>query len=303
MLQQHICPLCGSNEFKPYINTKDYFLTQEEFQIIRCCNCGFKLTKPKPEQSKIGDYYKSEEYISHNSNKTNFKTLLYKWARKRAVKYKIDIVKKYSAAVNTKATLLDIGCGTGYFLSQAKKKGLLCYGFEPIDEARIQAQKINPHSLIYDQQQFDLITQQFNVITMWHVLEHLYNLSEDLSKIIKLMQKNGVLIIAVPNPESFDAQYYREFWAAYDVPRHLYHFTKNDINAIAVKYNLCLTEVFPLKFDSYYVSLLSEKYKKSGTLMAFIKAIIIGWKSNKTAAASKSGLGYSSQVYVLKKQN
>jgi 2-polyprenyl-3-methyl-5-hydroxy-6-metoxy-1,4-benzoquinol methylase len=303
MLNLQSCPLCFSTNFDLYIQTQDYFLTQEKFEIVKCKHCGLLLTHPKPLLNNMPAYYQSDEYISHNTRKLNIKTILYKWARKISVSNKIQIIKKFIPDNFTSNKLLDIGCGTGYFLKHAQKNGFECTGYEPIDEARQQAVNANPNISIYSREEFYKYPKQFNVITLWHVLEHLYALTDDLQRIADLLTKNGLLVIAVPNYKSYDAQYYGSYWAAYDVPRHLYHFCENDIVNLARKYGFTHLQTLPMKLDAYYVSMLSEKYKNTPTLKAIYNSLRIGYDSNKKASNKSNNYGYSSQIYVLKKSH
>lgn len=209
--------------------------------------------------------------------------------RSYTLKKKIALLQELTSGKD----LLDIGAGTGHFLAKAKESGFNVLGLEPDEDARRVALSENGIEL-KDLNVLHHLNQKFNAITMWHVLEHVYNLQEDLDKISSLVIQNGVLIIAVPNYTSFDAQYYKEYWAAYDVPRHLYHFSPKSIIPLVESKGLKFEKMLPMKFDSYYVSMLSEKYK-GGSLL---KAMRIGFLSNSKATEGKS----SSQIYIFRKK-
>jgi 2-polyprenyl-3-methyl-5-hydroxy-6-metoxy-1,4-benzoquinol methylase len=202
------------------------------------------------------------------------------------------------------ASILDIGCGTGDFLAAAKNKGWSVVGIEPNENAKnLATKKVNtPHTKVssfyknIEALLKDKGDEKFDVITMWHVLEHVYNLEEYIRNLEKLLKPNGSLLIAVPNYNSFDAKYYGKFWAAYDVPRHLWHFSQKSIAKLFGENNMEVIQTIPMKFDSYYVSLLSEKYKTGSSNP--LKAFKIGFQSNLKAATSKE---YSSLIYILKK--
>lgn len=266
-------------------------ISKEEFKLVRCASCGFHFTNPIPAESIIGTYYQSEDYVSHSSSKKGLINRVYNLVRNHTLKRKVKLVSRVSKGIK----LLDFGAGTGHFLNQAKLNGFEVLGLEPDDQARSFAKANFSIELKSTETLVDLEKESFSVITMWHVLEHVYHLQRDFKLLVDLLEKSGVLIIAVPNMSSYDAKHYAEFWAAYDVPRHLYHFRKKDIDFLARQFGMKVAEVLPMKFDSYYVSMLSEKYKGG----SIFKAMWIGFLSN---FKSKSG-GYSSQIYILKKQN
>lgn len=284
------CPVCSETSFSLFLNLKDHMVSQEMFTIVRCDNCGFHFTNPIPNEENIGKYYQSEAYVSHSSTQKGFVNAVYNRVRKTTLKLKKDWVDRYADG----KSLLDIGCGTGHFSATMVKGGYNVVGLEPDPIARENAKALNNFEPLEQTELYSLKDETFDAITMWHVLEHVYELNKDIKEYNRVLKKNGVLFVAVPNLESYDAKHYKEFWAAYDVPRHLYHFRKKDITALFNKVDMELVDVLPMKFDSFYVSMLSEKYKKGSLL----KAMNIGRKSN----AKGKNMGYSSQVYVLKKK-
>lgn len=288
-LNQTSCPSCGAQSFSTYLTVTDHFLSKESFKLDLCDSCSLLFTNPRPVFERIGDYYKSEEYVSHTSTKKGLVNKAYGLVRSYTLKKKIALLQNLGLGKE----LLDIGAGTGHFLAKAKESGYTVLGLEPDADARKVALaengvELNDLSLLHG------LDKQFDFITMWHVLEHVYNLQDDLTKISSLVKPNGVLIIAVPNYTSFDAQHYKEFWAAYDVPRHLYHFSPKSIIPLVESKGLKYEKMLPMKFDSYYVSMLSEKYKEG----SLFKALKIGFLSNWKA---KEGLS-SSQIYVFRKK-
>lgn len=284
------CPVCEKTVFKPFIDAVDYSVSKAVFSIVTCQSCGFHFTNPVPTIDKIGDYYKSESYVSHSSTNKGLINKIYQRVRKYTLKQKVNLVKRVSNGND----LMDIGAGTGHFLNAASNAGINALGLEPDQDARNFARR-NFDVAIHDIS--DLYKQpkaSRDVITMWHVLEHVYNLKADINEIVNILRPNGKLIIAVPNMNSFDAKHYKEFWAAYDLPIHLYHFTPTDIEMLFEEFDMVVEEILPMKFDAYYVSMLSEKYKGGN----FIKAFWYGFISNLKA---KRGT-YSSQIYILKKK-
>ena len=289
------CLICDSENLKEKLALKDYFLTQKDFRVIKCQDCGFLFTDPKPKEDELGLFYKSENYISHNASKFSFYNVVYKAVRNFALASKLRLISKYKSS----GKILDIGCGTGEFLNQARKKAFKVSGIEPNKSAREFA--IENYNLEIKNENYlsEIDDYSIDVISMWHVLEHVYNLDERLNSIERILKKDGVLIIAVPNPKSYDAEFYEQFWAAWDVPRHLYHFTQSALSKLIEKFNFEIVETKPMLFDSFYVSLLSEKYKSEKS--NYIRAFYIGLKSN--LRAKKQNQGYSSQIYIIKRQN
>lgn len=285
------CPICGSNESELYLESKDYSTSKEPFSIRQCSGCSFRFTSPVPSEDKIGSYYESEDYISHTDSKKGVMNKVYHIVRKKAIRNKEYLIDTF----NVEKSLLDIGCGTGDFLHFCKEHGWDILGLEPDAGARsICAKKGVPVKDIDELHRLE--DKSVSVITMWHVLEHVYHLNRDFDKIKSVLKDDGKLVVAVPNCSSYDAQKYGEFWAAYDLPIHLYHFRPNDIKTLAEKYDMKVDKILPMKYDAYYVSMLSEKYKGGNLVNAFLT----GAKSNRKANASNHQ--YSSQIYILSKK-
>lgn len=276
---------------KQYLKTKDFLVTGESFDLLYDSNFDMLVTAPKPSDENLPKYYESEEYISHTDEKGGIVSFLYQSVKKYSLKSKLKLISKYAG---NNATILDIGAGTGDFLVAAKNKNYDVSGIEVNQQARERAKE---KGIILSENISEISNMQFDVITLWHVLEHLPNLKDDIIKIKNLVKPGGHLIIAVPNFKSFDAKFYKEYWAAFDVPRHLWHFSKNSIPKLAGS-KMRLVKIKPMIFDSFYVSLLSEKYK-SGSVFS-LKATFIGLWSNLSALRTKE---YSSLIYVLKKEN
>lgn len=277
---------------KLYLTVKDHSVSGEEFKLIYNQDLEILETTPQPSLDKLPDYYKSEDYISHTDNKRNLFEKIYQLVKLISLKRKLRIINSYSLSGKK---LLDIGCGTGDFLKIAQQNNWDITGIEPNGRARTIANK-KTNNLVYGAEKLiKLEPKSFDVITLWHVLEHLPNFKEQILILKNLLKPNGALIIAVPNFKSYDAKYYQNFWAAYDVPRHLWHFSKNSISIIANQNKMEVIKMLPLKFDAYYVSLLSEKYKTR--VMNPLNAFWIAFRSNLKAKRNQE---YSSLIYVLK---
>lgn len=284
------CPFCESENTRSYLKLKDYFLSQEDFEIMECDNCKLLFTTPRPDPSIIGKYYKSEDYLSHNEHKKGLVPFIYNQVKKVNIRNKFRI-----CGTHTKPHLLDFGCGVGDFLHYAQKNGCEVMGCDMSDDARRFASEKLGKNVVTPEEIFALPHSTFDIITMWHVLEHIDNLRFQVEQLHRLLKDNGRLVIAVPNYKSYDAEHYKDKWAAYDVPRHLNHFHKESLQNIFAGY-FELDKIHPLKWDAYYISMMSENFVGHGN--SFIKGLLTGWKSNRKAR--KTG-DYSSLVYVFHK--
>lgn len=274
---------------KSFLKTKDHSVSGEEFQLMHSPDLDMLITEPKPKN--LETYYQSDDYISHTDAQETLVDKIYQSVKKHSLKKKLNLI---SQCAKTNKTLLDIGAGTGDFLLVAKNNGWSVNGIEPNAKASAKA-KEKGVTTISNIESLPL-TKRYHVITLWHVLEHLPDLESQIKKMVSLLEDDGALIIAVPNFKSYDAEHYKNFWAAYDVPRHLWHFSRSSIKMLFEKENMKVTKIKPMVFDSFYVSLLSEKYKTGN--QNFIKAFCVGLWSNIKAWRTKE---YSSLIYVLKK--
>lgn len=287
------CPVCNSLNFKPFLICKDNTVSRETFNIIECVSCGFKFTNPRPEENKLGDYYKSEEYVSHSNTNKGLINTAYQMVRKYTLLKKLQLISKFYKT----GKILDIGCGTGEFLKTFKDAKWQTLGIEPSADVRKMAIEKYGLDVKEEAEIKNLEASGFDVITMWHVLEHVPHLNDRIEDLKRLIKPNGVIVIAVPNCTSLDAKIYAENWAAYDVPRHLYHFSPKDIETVFKNHELKVFRILPMIFDSFYVSMLSEKYRSGKSNI--IRAIWNGFRSN--LAALKYGKTYSSQIYLIRK--
>jgi 2-polyprenyl-3-methyl-5-hydroxy-6-metoxy-1,4-benzoquinol methylase len=287
------CPVCKGNSQEKVMNCKDFTVSAEDFTIVKCKGCSFLFTNPRPDKTEIGRYYKSTNYISHSDTSKGLVNRIYKLVRRMAVSGKYRLVKPYLSS----PALLDIGAGTGYFLAYCRSKGLKVSGVEPDSDARATAHQIHQISLLQESTLAEMNSESFSVITMWHVLEHVHDLHDRIREIDRLLLPGGRLIVAVPNHRSFDARHYQADWAAYDTPRHLYHFDPDSIRNLFERFGFRLEEIKPMVWDSFYVSLLSEKYQSGKT--NYLKAFLIGLFSNLLAKKGE----HSSQIYIISKRS
>lgn len=289
----NICPWCGSDKAQIDLWLKDEFLTKEDFHICECLNCGLLYTMPRPDKEHIGDYYKSEEYYSHQENTKGFIPKLYERVKKTNLKHKYQLATKGLGV----GKMLEIGCGVGDFLHTTEEHGWDCMGVEPSEEAKAIAANRTKAKIISSEEMESLKDGSFDLITMWHVLEHVDDLSWELSQLQRLVKSNGRIVIAVPNYKSYDGQYYKELWAAYDVPRHLNHFNRTTLTKIFKTKGLELVKMDKLKWDAYYISYMSEQYKLHS--LPLVRGAMRGLISNCKARHSGE---WSSLVYVFEKK-
>ena len=292
MIENITCPLAeNKTTLKNYISVRDYSNTQEKFTIVSCETTNFLFTNPRPIEKEISKYYDFDDYISHTNKKSDFMSRLYYTVRGHSIKRKYKLISKL---INSKK-ILDVGSGTGEFLSYMQNKGFETCGVEVAKKARELS--IKNHKLLVSESFSNLKKKNFDIITMWHVLEHVYDLDGYMKTIKKLLNDKGILVIAVPNHKCFDQKFYGKYWAGWDAPLHLWHFDKESMQKLAKKYGFRISSIHPLYFDSFYVSLLSSKYKYKSTKI--IEAFFVGLYSN-LHAKFKSG-EFSSLIYVLKK--
>ena len=286
------------NSFSVYVNCEDYLVSNEKFDLLLDDNLDLLMTSPKPENENLGKYYESEDYISHTDAKKSLVDKVYQLVKNYSLKKKLALVDSFQSE---EKRILDIGCGTGDFLSICASNGWEVIGVEPNFKAReIPIQKTtNSNAGFFDTvgalKKEENVFLGFDVITMWHVLEHVPNLDETIFNLKKLLKPEGTLVIAVPNFKSYDASYYKQYWAAYDVPRHLWHFSQTAIRRLFFFQNMEVVKTLPMKFDSFYVSMLSEKNKNGKN--SFLKAFLVGLRSNSKAKRSNE---YSWLIYVIK---
>lgn len=286
------CPLCKSGHFSNFMVVKDHAVSLEAFSICRCSSCNFLFTNPRPDQAHIQQYYESQNYISHKDKANNLTNILYKTVRIITIKQKIAWLNQFA---KPKGRLLDFGCGTGYFLKAAEKDGWEVVGYEPNPDAAAIAIRQHHLTILHEYEALEL-SKKFDAICLFHVLEHIHDLDGTMQLLLGKLKKRGTLFVAVPNINAYDAQLYKENWAALDVPRHLYHFTSETMEKFASVNKLKIRTIKPMVFDSFYVSMLSESYINSKNKI--INSLKNGFQSNKLA---KKENNYSSLLFVLRK--
>lgn len=290
------CPLCKGTHLKRVMTCKDHYASGEEFELFSCEDCGFQFTQNFPVEAEIGKYYETPDYISHSDTNKGLMNKLYHLVRKRMLNQKARLVSHFTGRRSGK--ILDIGTGTGYFAYTMQQKGWKADAIEKNASARVFAKEHFGLDVKDDSGLKEFEAGKFDAITLWHVMEHLEQLDETWERLYELLSDKGILIVAVPNCSSYDAEKYKEYWAAYDVPRHLWHFTPSTMQQFGMKHNFILLAQQPMPFDAFYVSILSEKYK--GSSLPFVKGMWAGMMAWFSALGKKSRS--SSVIYIFRKK-
>ncbi len=289
------CPVCKSEQVHFVLNAQDHTVSHEFFEIWECHHCSVRFTRNVPPPESIGRYYQSENYISHSNTRQGLINSLYHRVRNHTLSLKYELI--LSATGLKHGNHLDIGAGTGAFVQYMHRKGWASQGIEPDVKARQVAFSDHRTALLPAESFSSLPEASFDAISLWHVLEHVHGLQQYLEHLKKLLKPSGKLFIAVPNYTSYDGMKYKENWAAYDVPRHFYHFSPGSMKYLLDASRLKLTRMEPMWFDSFYISLLSEKYATGHS--SLIRGFLTGTISNIKALAQKERC--SSLIYVAGK--
>lgn len=265
------CPLCQSSQVSPWMKTIDFMVTREGFEIWQCQDCGFRFTQNAPDADEMGKYYQSREYISHSDIRKGLMNRLYHLGRTVMLQRKWQMISK----IKSKGKILDTGCGTGYFADYMKRKGYDVTGVEADLNAKAFAEREFGLEVLFPEDLMEKkLSGPFDVITLWHVLEHLHDLDLYMERVKECLAPGGILVIALPNCNAYDARHYKEFWAGYDVPRHLWHFTPSTFEKLSSDHGFEICKMKRLPLDPFYHAMLSEKYK--GHKLYMITGIVIG---------------------------
>lgn len=289
------CPVCDATGINPVLKARDHTVSREEFSIWECSSCGLRFTQDVPGPAAIYRYYQSENYISHSNISRGLVNRLYQQVRKRTLKGKRKLVRRVTGKMN--GSLLDIGSGTGAFVHAMRSAGWEVTGLEPDPGARKMAKETFGVDLQDAEALFLLEAERYDLISLWHVLEHVHELHRYVEQIKTLLKDSGRILVAVPNYTSKDASVYKEYWAAWDVPRHLYHFSPDAIKVLMERHGLKILGYKPMWYDSFYISMLSSRYR-NGT-MNLAAAFLNGLRSN--FGAWQDVKRCSSVIYIIGK--
>ena len=290
------CPMCHGKQTSLRVSCRDHFTTGEVFDVYECSDCSLIWTLNPPTPDCMGAYYDTDAYISHSNTKQGIVNKVYHLVRSFMLYKKALLIEKHTPT--KPGSLLDIGAGIGLFCNYMRKRGWQIEGIEPSVKARSYAQECYNLKLKDVSHLSKLPKESKDIVTLWHVLEHIPNMNEELSLIHSIIKPGGKLVLALPNPASFDASVYKEFWAAYDVPRHLWHFKALALTRLLEKYNFRLIDLKTMPFDGFYISILSEQHKKNS--FAFLKG---GWTGLKGWLKSQRRKEKSSSlIYIFEKK-
>lgn len=290
------CPLCDGTQLQPVMNCTDRYASGEQFTVCACADCGFTFTQEAPAGAEMDRYYETPDYISHSNTKKGAMNFIYHWVRSYMLRRKAHLVMK--EAHRKKGTLLDIGTGTGYFANAMQKRGWQVDAVEKHAAARAFAREQFALEVKSPEALDSFASESFDVITLWHVLEHLESLEESWKLLHRLLRERGVVVVAVPNRASYDATHYGADWAAYDVPRHLWHFTSTTMQQLASKHGFVLAAHHPMPFDGFYLSMLSER--QLGRSCSFLRGLRVGTLAWLYSFVKKEQS--SSMIYVFRKK-
>lgn len=251
------CPLCGSPRIPTLLTCRDTLTRLGDFTIASCADCGFRFTNPYPSPDDIHAFYASDDYTPVTNSTRGLLNKGYHLARRVMLRAKRRLVRRLARRAT--GTLLDIGCGTGEFPATMKQGGWDVQGVEPFAPARDSAATRFGIPVTDLPGQALLPGHAYDVITLWHVLEHAHDIHHSMAEIARLLKPGGLALIGIPNCASWDAQFYGPDWAAYDTPRHLHHFTPATLGRLAGQHGFRVTSLHPLLFDPLYIPLLSEK--------------------------------------------
>jgi 2-polyprenyl-3-methyl-5-hydroxy-6-metoxy-1,4-benzoquinol methylase len=288
------CPVCGSSPLTPVFSCTDHLVSHQAFALVECPQCALRITQDVPDEDHIGPYYQSTQYVSHSDTDQGLVNKLYKTARRFTLAHKRRLVTALPGLTGN--ALLDVGCGTGAFLHTMAQAGWHVHGLEPDPGARAMALDQYGLQVCPADTFFNLKPQSYDIITLWHVLEHVHTLQEYMQHLRALLKPGGWLVVAVPNYTSADGRHYGKDWAAYDVPRHLYHFAPKSIRALAAKHGFTVAKQLPMWLDAYYIAMLSEQYRGGGGSLP--KAVIRGMGFSLSTLGNRENC--SSLIYLLK---
>jgi 2-polyprenyl-3-methyl-5-hydroxy-6-metoxy-1,4-benzoquinol methylase len=289
------CPVCSSRDINPLLTVKDFSVSKEDYVIWQCAQCSLRFTQDVPDEVSIGPYYKSPDYISHTNTDKGFINRTYQKVRNHTLQQKAGLVISQTGV--QKGKIMDVGCGTGAFLNVMREKGWSIQGIEPDYDARMLAKDLYNIEPKEPSAIAEIQNGSLDAITLWHVLEHVHELHPYIERLKELLKRDGKLFIAVPNYQSLDAAHYRPYWAAYDVPRHLYHFSPKSMEVLMQQHGLQIKEKKPMWFDSFYISLLSSKYHTGKP--KYLSAFFNGLRSNINALTDRNKC--SSIIYIISK--
>ena len=291
------CPICGHNEFEKVYDLDDYKITQETFSLQKCTHCTLIYTVDPPLGDNIGRYYESDDYLEHSNRKNDLFSRMYGWGRDLMFGYKYGILKK----LGSEKKILDIGAGSGYFLNFMRGKGYSVTGIEMSERARNHAKEV--HNLdIHPDEMFHnkAFKEKFDIISLWHVMEHLYDLNQVVKRFDELLNPNGHLVIALPNYNALEVEIYKKYWNGWDVPRHLWHFSPQSLKHLMNNHGFEIERMKMMPLDPLFNTLLTNKYRQGNAVMNVLRMCTVGVMSLISGLFNVEKA--SSIIYVIKRK-
>jgi SAM-dependent methyltransferase len=288
------CIVCGSGQRHPHLRAPNRFNVGEVFPLVQCSQCGFVYLSPRPSQESIGSHYEDEGYHPHQAEAAGVVDRIYRISRDWNLRYKRWMVESH----HRKGALLDFGCGTGEFLAEMRANGWQVTGVEPAAQARAVAEGLGVRASA----DLEGCDGPYDVITLWHVLEHVHEAAGQFRRLCELLTPGGILVMALPNIGSVDSRAYGANWVALDAPRHLFHFRPQDVRRFAVARGLTPAGGGVLPLDTPYNVLLSEQLAgqvvRGTRLFGLFRAIRVALAASIRGAIDRSRS--SSPVYVFR---
>ena len=307
-----VCPVCHAANSTIFMRVPDRFRPEPgtAYTLVRCVKCSLVYLNPRPVEESSGVFYESSEYTPFVSTgkQRSIMDRVYVAIREMNNRWKR---RQIEALQPERGRLLDVGCGTGEFLQAMHAAGWQVRGVERDAKAAAYAvEQLQLDVVCGSLDTVPLAPASFDVVTMWHVLEHLYQPHKALMQVRDVLRPGGLLVIAVPNLLSLDARYYRQNWVAFDAPRHVQHFSPKSLRSLCEMHSFAHLRTRMLPFDPFFNALMSETVieRRKGasipgrivsTLRAGIVAnvaFIAGW----VTARLQQPLG-SSLVYFFRK--
>jgi len=274
-----LCPHCLEGvQSDQYLNCRDRFdgPGSRQFRLVRCLGCGLIYLSPRPPEEETESFYQADGYdpfITLSKPKSTVEKL-YSVSRRFTLRWKAKLVHKL---VNKGGSILDLGCSTGEFLL-CLREDYKVEGIEPEARAARFAREhfgLNAHTGTLDTTIAGLEQAPYDLITMWHVLEHIPNPVSAITQLKTLLKPGGSILFALPNIGSADAGFYGEQWVALDTPRHLWHFTPASLDKLMAKCGFKRVQSGMLPLDTFYNCLMSEQLviKQKGKIQLILTPI------------------------------
>jgi len=272
------CLICGGTDHSPFLTGYDRFDPEKKrkFSLVRCNRCNFIFLNPRPDSTSIQKFYSHQDYhpfLNLNAPSKDLISKIYLLIRPYSIRWKRKKIHRAKGI----GSILDVGCGTGEFLFEMKRWKWEVVGIEA-DERGLQYARDTLGLKVFKDPEWNFPRESFDVVTFWHTLEHIHDLRGTLERIVPLLKREGLLLIAVPNISSLDFKIYKRDWVALDLPRHLYHFEPNSLKALCRSLGLEVFKYHQIPLDTFYNCLMSERlaFERSNRKTIFLFHVLRG---------------------------